>query len=139
MLTYHELESAIEYATAGECYDVEVYLNKQTGQLHYEDESTGETLPEDVQEQDYYIQIPLTKDLDILPGRLLPLRFARNHLSVEAYEQVYTIFQSKGAFQRYRTYLETNNLLDQWYAFESDKYKHAIMAWCEEHNITLSE
>jgi hypothetical protein len=47
------------------------------------------------------------------------------------------IFSRRGAYRRYKDLLEQKGLLDEWYDFEQQRTRQALLDWCEENGIEL--
>ena len=65
------------------------------------------------------------------------LKYVSEHLS-EKVNEVYEIFSRKGAYQRYKALLASLGKLEDWYKYESERQKEALMVWCEENKIEVS-
>jgi len=66
----------------------------------------------------------------------LAIKYAQTHLP-EQLNQVHSYFNASGAYARFKALLERKNHLDQWYAFEQEALKEAILAWCAENDISI--
>jgi hypothetical protein len=53
--------------------------------------------------------------------------------------RVRDIFGRRGAYRRFKDFLETRSMLEKWYAFEEKATAEALRKWCEENGIELAE
>lgn len=95
---------------------------------------SDEDVPEDVHENDQYLEIPHQNDLDL--GRRLVHRFIREK-APQLGADVDAIFSRRGAYSRYKDLLHAEGLLDAWYEYESAQTTKALQAWCAENGIEL--
>ena len=89
-------------------------------------------MPGDVDNLDKYIRIPHRNDLDL--GKVLVFDFVSGHLP-DALQEVDRIFNRKGAYARFKQFLESKGMLDQWYEYEDRRQKTALREWCKENGI----
>lgn len=82
------------------------------------------------------IEIPHKNDLDF--GQNLVFEFIASTLPDE-YNRVRDIFRRRGAYGRFKDLLDSKGLLEAWYRFENDREKEALLLWCEENQIELSD
>ncbi len=134
-LNYSDLEMAFEFVSSGYGYDSSAYLDKETGQLYYDSDVSDEELPGDLYENEKYLEIPDKREFDL--GKPLALEFAQRHIP-EDFDKVYSIFQSKGAYARYKSLLENKGILEKWYEFEQVALKVSIVEWCNEQGIKFN-
>ena len=131
-----ELDLALDYSSfdslVGDHY---VYLNRMTGQLYYDSDASEDEIPEDVDDSKKYLLIPTKQDLGL--GKPLVLEFVSEYLP-EHVNEVHAIFSRKGAYQRYKALLCTLEKLEDWYQYEAEKQKEALINWCEENDIEVS-
>ena len=110
-------------------------LDKSAGRIYYHSEMYDEDeIPEDLWESDSAVEIPHKNDLDL--GRKLVFDFVDTALPDE-YERVRDIFGRSGAYSRYKDFLQSKGLLEQWYDFENNALEEAIRQWCRENEIEL--
>lgn len=50
-------------------------------------------------------------------------------------EQLFNITRGKGAFRRFREITDYNNITDDWYKFQDNKYKEIAEEWCINNEI----
>lgn len=134
---YDDIERALFYVSAGLEFENSAILNKATGQIHYHSEMLGdEEILEDVWESDSVIAIPHTNDLNL--GRNLVFKFIESQ-APDNYDHVRDIFSRKGAYARYKNFLESKGLTQDWYDFENAAQEKALRKWCEKHEIELED
>ena len=126
-----DLELALEFNSSGN-YDNEVYLDNESGKIIYVSDLVDEEPPIDLFENEKYALLPTKQDLDL--GKSLALKFAHEKIP-EHYNEVYSIFSSKGAYSRFKSLLERRGLLELWYKYEQEKSIEAIKEWCNENEI----
>ena|SRR5688572_32951486 len=135
---YAEISSAFEFVSSAAPAEHNAYISLDTGQIHWVSElaSMDEEVPDDLDTSDRYIAVPHKNDLDL--GRNLVLRFTREEVS-DSYDRVRSIFQSKGAYGRFKDLLESKSLLEKWYRFEEEARDRALRDWCAENDIQIIE
>ena len=70
-------------------------------------------------------------------GKPLVLEFASEYIP-EQIDRVSEIFSRKGAYQHFKALLTDIGKLEDWYKYESDKQKEALIQWCKENEIDVS-
>jgi len=135
---FDEICEAFEFVNFGGLGENQAFLDLETGAIYYQSDymDEEEELPEDLDTSDRYISIPDQRDLDL--GRRLVDRFVRQYLPDEI-GKVRTIFSRSGAYARFKDLLEYRDLLEQWYAFESEAKNRELREWCEMNSIDLEE
>ena len=109
---------------------------KDTGQILYHSEmgDMDEIGDKDL-DWDTCIDIPHKNDLDL--GQRLVFEFVEKHLP-DGYHRVREIFRRRGAYGRFKDFLESKELLQSWYDFERRCEEQVLRQWCEENEIELS-
>ena len=137
VISFNEIEDAFFYVSMEQMYMHSAILNRETGDIFYTSEmGDSDELPDDVDDQDKYINIPHKNELDL--GKSLVLDFTSEHLPAEL-ETVHSIFRRKGAYSRFKELLEAKGLLDTWYKYEELRQKEALREWCRENNINIKD
>lgn len=136
MITFSDIETAFLFVNSAPYGMNSAVLRKDTGQILYQSEMSGidETEEEDL-DWDMCVEIPHKNDLDL--GKQLVFAFVDEHIPDE-YDRVYRIFRRRGAYGRFKNFLDSIGLLDTWYEFEDKHEKQALRKWCEENEIELS-
>jgi hypothetical protein len=131
---YDDLMLAFDFVGSAPPMEHGAYISLDTGEIYWTSElnPNEEDLPEDFETSDRYIAIPHKNDLDL--GMNLALSFVRQELP-ELYEQARSIFRSKGAYRRFKQFLESERLLEMWYKFEAQSVEKALGDWCADNGI----
>lgn len=137
MPSYQDIEDAILFSDAiftdgGAYYDPTrdaVYLK---GSDLEEDQNN---IPDDVN-WEACILIPGGKQLDL--GRALVERFV-TETRPDDLELVRHFFARRGAYRRFRNWVEGVGLLDIWHAYRGRAEHDTLLAWCAEHKIPLTD
>jgi len=133
-----DLILAFEFVGASSTGEHQVFLCKQTGELHWHFDSSDELdeLPDDIDDGEKYIRLPDKRDLDL--GKPLVFDFVSQFLP-DAFDEVQKIFNRKGAYARFKDLLDRRGALDQWYAFEEKAEENALRSWCERNSIEITD
>ena len=105
------------------------WVNRATGEIivHSEFGDNFEELPDDIDEAEKYIELPSPRDLDL--GRRLVMDFAAERLA-SRYDEIADIFSRKGAYRRFKAFLERVGALESWYEYEAQAKERALREWC---------
>jgi hypothetical protein len=134
-IPYSDIETAFFFVGSEQRFMNGALLDTATGKIYYRSGmGDSDEIPEDVRESDSVVEIPHQKDLEL--GINLVFVFAES-LAPEDSDQVRYIFRRKGAYSRYKAFLESKGLLQKWYDFENEAQEKAIRAWCKDHQIEL--
>lgn len=133
-----ELLGAFEWVSAAGPFENAAYVCRRTGKIWLvsDFDDMGEEAPADVDDESLYVAVPGKKELDL--GRSLALRFADEHLPDRSLE-IRSYFRGPGAYAQFKRVLDATDMLEAWYAFESNGIDQALRAWAAENNIELSE
>jgi hypothetical protein len=133
---FQDILEAFEFVSFAQMDEHQAFLDKETGKVYYHSEfgDDEEELPEDI-DGEKYIVIPHKNDLDL--GKKLVLDFAHQHLPY-AVAMIHAMFNRKGAYSRYKDFLEQRGMLEQWYEYESEKQEKALREWCESSSIEIN-
>src|SRR4030095_15292984 len=94
-----------------------------------------EELPDDIDDDEKYIQVPDKRALDL--GKPLVMDFARAVLLPQDIDDVRGMFRKRGAYAKFKGLLARRRALDQWHEFERDATERALREWCMENSIEL--
>jgi len=134
--TISNLEEAFMFASAGADLDAGAYLDRETGDFRIVGEGFDE--PEGAADElagsDRYIRVPNKYDLDL--GKALVFDFAADQLP-DAQDEVRDIFRHRGAYARFKGFLDARDQLDAWYDYEHRKTLEALRDWAEGRGIEL--
>ncbi len=138
LVVLSDLVLAFEFVSSAAPFENRAYISRDSGRIVLESDfiEDEEKLPKDLGDPEHYIEIPHKHDLDL--GKQLVLRFVRSELP-DSYDEVARIFMRKGAYSRYKTFLESRGLLDTWYTFEEAETDAAFRRWAEDEELELSE
>lgn len=134
---FDKILEAFEFANFGGPDEVEAYLDRETGQTLLISDIGDEIdpVPDDL-ESERYLSLPNKRDLGL--GKRLVLSFAEEHLP-ESLDDIRGIFSSKGAYGRFKAFLERRGMLDLWHDYENEAQASALRAWCEDQGIPLKD
>lgn len=134
---FEELRNALEFVSADAFEDESAYICQNTGTIYWisSDIDLEQDLPEDIETSDRYIAVPHKNDFDL--GQSLVMSFINQELP-EDYNTVASYFRKKGAYRRFKELLESRGALEVWYAFEANATDKALLDWCQENNIQLT-
>ena len=137
-ITYSALQDAFMMASIDGMGEQEVYLSRETGEVHWHNEfgDNIEELPDDVDDATKYVRVPGRKDLDL--GRPLVMSFVEEHLP-DDFDDVRRFFGRRGAYAKFRALLTRRRALDRWYDFEAKAEERALREWCKDNGVTLED
>lgn len=137
-VSWTDLILAFEFVSANNPGENQAFLCKQTGKLYWDSTSSDELdeLPDDIDDEEKYVQIPDKRDLDL--GKPLVLDFVGQFLP-DDFDEVQRIFSRRGAYARFKDLLVRRGKLDQWYGFESKAEESALRRWCDLNLIEVSD
>lgn len=131
-----DLRDAFEFANAGFLTETNAYVCSETGAIYYvsSEFEPEEEVPDDLETSDRYIAVPKRSDLDL--GRHLALSFVDQELP-DDYALAADFFRKKGAYRRFKGFLDSRGMLEKWYAFEENATETALRQWCADNNVRL--
>ncbi len=136
-LKYDQVEEAFIFLSMTAQYENYAYLDNETGEAFYVSEyGDSYELPEDLEENDKYIEVPHKNELDL--GRNLVFDFVASHLPDE-FDRVRDIFRRRGAYRKYKDLLDSRGKLQAWYDFEQRATEAALREWCRDNGIALTD
>jgi hypothetical protein len=134
-MTYDDIENAFLFVSGAPPFEHSAVVHRVSGEIFYASIVAGiDEIPEDVGENDDYLWIPQKNDLDL--GKSLVMDFVRAHCEEEM-EEVLDIFRRKEAYGRFKDLLAQKGLLEDWYAFEQERTREALLEWCAENGVVL--
>ncbi len=134
-IKFSDIEDAYFYVSSAPMTANIAVLCKETGEIFYaSDYDDEDEIPEEVYDREDSIEILHKNDLDL--GRNLVFEFVEQFLPSD-FERVRQIFRRKGAYGRYKDFLENRDFLQKWYDFENTRQKETLREWCEDNQITL--
>jgi uncharacterized protein UPF0158 len=136
-MDYNDLLLAFEFVSSGAPRENQAFVSLDSGQTfwisHGEAVEDG-VIPDDLEGSDRYVEVPHKHDLDL--GQSLVFRFADERLPHRRHD-IAELFHRSGAYRRFKGLLESENRLQEWYAFEEDATRQALHEWCNENGIRL--
>ena len=136
MVKFSDIEDAFFFVSSQSYGLHTAILNKKTGRLFYRSEmSDWDEIGDDL-EWENHIEIPHKNDLEL--GQELVFEFVENYL-VDDYERVRQMFRKRGAYGRFKHFLASKGLLQNWYDFENQREEKALREWCEVNGIEIGE
>jgi hypothetical protein len=131
-----ELRNAFEFVSSGPSSEHSAYICIDTGIIYWTSNviDLEEEIPDDVDTSDRYIAVPHKNDLQL--GQNLALSFIDQEIPHE-YNFAASLFRKRGAYRRFKELLQTEGLLEKWFAFETNASDLALQDWCKENNIEL--
>jgi len=136
-LSFAKMWNAFEETCFGESCSIAAYINKENGDVfiaHDLDDDLNDDNPEDLFENDIYFSLPYPTELT--SGRELALQFASAEVRDHA-DEIYEIFEKRGAFSRFKHLLAHIGKLEDWYTFEQETQKKELREWFEVNEIDI--
>ncbi len=135
-INYTDLSNAFEFVSSGPPFEQIAYICIDTGAIYWvsNDIELEEEVPDDLETSDRYIAVPHKNDLNL--GQSLALSFIDQTLP-DAYNTVASYFRKRGAYRHFKELLQSQDLLEKWYAFEASTSDAALLEWCQENDIQL--
>ena len=135
MATFDEIQDAFLFVSSDEYGMNRALLCLDNGEIYYHSENGDfDELDEDKFDCDHFIEIPRKNDLD--RGERLVFDFAEQHLADEL-DNVQQIFSHRGAYRRFKDFLERKDLLQSWYDFANQREEEALREWALDNKIEL--
>ncbi len=136
-IPFREILDAYESANFGEPGMTTAYVSRSTGKTFLVFEGGDNfDLPDDLEDSDDYLPLPDKRDLDL--GQRLVWDFVATRLP-EDQDYINGLFRSRGAYRRYKDFLDRKGLLDEWYEYERARTETALQKWCRLHQIEISD
>ena len=134
MVDFGEIESAYQFVSSGTRYEHQAFLSRETGEIFFSSEmGESDELPDDV-DSERYVAIPDKWDLDL--GEPLVMEFVARHLP-EGLDAVHAMFRKRGAYARFKAFLDERDLLQPWYDYQADAETAALKEWCKENGVDV--
>ena len=133
-----DLVDAVDFVSFSDLGENRAYICSKTGTIYYicDDPKLNQDNPADLEESEQYISVPSKRDLDL--GRNVVNDFVDRELPDE-FDRVRDFFRRRGAWRRFKDFLDSRGLLEKWHRFEEQSAVAAVRAWCEDNEIPLSE
>jgi len=135
-INFSELRNAFEFVSSGPSSQHSAYICVDTGIIYWTSNvmDLEEDIPDDLETSDRYIQVPHKNDLKL--GQGLALAFIDQEIPHD-YNFAASLFRKRGAYRRFKELLQSEGLLEKWFAFEANASDMALQDWCKENHIEL--
>ncbi|MCK4792356.1 MAG: hypothetical protein KAV87_51980 [Desulfobacteraceae bacterium] len=136
MLKFADVQHAFFFVGSSSYGMNSAVLCKNTGQIYYRSEMSGlDEISEEDLDWDTCVEIPHQNDLGL--GQELVFEFVDNHLP-DQYHQVRQFFRKRGAYDRFKSLLESKGLLQSWFDLENQREEQEFWQWCKDNEIDIS-
>lgn len=117
--------------------DSEAFVSRVTGNVHLSSGTMGldDELPEDIEDGSIDVAVPNKHDLNL--GKSRALTFAEEQLA-DSYQAVANFFRQRGAFGRFKDFLERKGSLEAWYCYEVKATELALREWGAERGLFIT-
>jgi hypothetical protein len=137
MVKFSDLQEAFFFVSGAPQGMHTAILCKDTGEIRYRSEGSDlDEIGEDEIDWDNWVEIPHPNQLDL--AQKLVFEFVESILPSD-YERVRKIFRKRGAYGRFKGFLESKGMLDRWHDFENRRQEEALRKWIRENGIVLTE
>jgi len=135
-INFSELRNAFEFVSSGPSSQHSAYICVDTGIIYWTSNvmDLEEDIPDDLETSDRYIQVPHKNDLKL--GQGLALSFIDQEIPHD-YNFAASLFRKRGAYRRFKELVQSEGLLEKWFAFEANASDMALQDWCKENHIEL--
>lgn len=136
MMKFSDIDYAFMWVSSGGPFENEAVVKLSTGEIFYRSDLLGEDdFPPDIDEApDDYLMIPHKHDLDL--GQKLVWEFVDREIP-GLYGKVRSIFSRRGAYSRYKRFLDELDLLENWFEFEKTRTEEKLRAWCRDNDLEI--
>jgi len=132
-----DLETAFEFVSSSPPLLNTAYVSRSTGETFYRSDLADEDdLPEDVEENPDYVEVPHRNDLDL--GQRLVWDFVEREVPQHS-ERVRGFFRRRGAYGRFRDFLDAHHLLTSWDTFEAVRTRQALLEWAAAVGLAIDD
>ncbi len=133
--TFTDILDGYEFCALADLPDTQAFVSLERGTVHIvsSDLELEEERLEDI-ETGTYLALPGKRDLDL--GRELVMEFTEKYLPSSA-ETVRGFFHRRGAYGRFKEFLDRRGQLDAWFEFERSATESRLRQWCADHGIDL--
>jgi hypothetical protein len=132
---FEDLEMAYEFVSSAPYGENVALLDGATGNIFYSSMITGDDeITEDMWASEDTIEIPGKMELGL--GKQLVFEFVEHHIPDDV-RQIREFFSRRGAYSRYKEFLDSKGLLEKWYDFEETAQQEALRHWCVKNEIEL--
>lgn len=137
---FSDIVDAFEFASFGGLGENLAYVCRRSGKIYFHSEYSDvpelEELPNDIEDEEKYLQIPDKRELDL--GKSLVLDFVRQFM-LDEFDDIREIFRRRGAYGKFKDLLARKAALEKWYEFERAATDRALREWCDLNSIKLAD
>lgn len=135
-IEYSVLRNAFEFVSSGSPSEQSAYICKDSGVIYWVSSTLEleEEVPDDLEISGRYIAVPHKNELKL--GQNMALTFIDQMLP-DDYNTVASYFRKRGAYRRFKELLQSQGMLETWYAFEANASDAALLEWCQANSIQL--
>lgn len=141
-IPFSEIESAYLFVSMGGANECRAVLCRTSGKIYLQSDLADidelaeleDELPDDPDDDEKYIDIPDQRELGL--GKRLVFDFVREVMPDDL-GQVHRIFDRRGAYGRFKDFLDERKVLERWYEFENAATRRALREWCKLNSIPL--
>ncbi|RQO82885.1 hypothetical protein [Acidovorax sp. FJL06] len=133
---FSDILDGYEFCTVGDLLDTQAFVSLESGTVHIvsgDMELDEEAPPEDI-ETGPYLALPGKSELGL--GWALAIEFSEQAIAADA-SSVRDFFRRRGAYHRFKEFLERRGQLDAWFEFERSAVESRLRQWCADHGIEL--
>jgi hypothetical protein len=133
---YDDLLAAYEWVSSSPDDSV-AFVSRVTGNVHWSSSTMelDDVLPEDIDDGSIYVVVPNKHDLNL--GKDLALAFVEEQFA-DSYQIVADFFRQRGAYGRFKDFLERKGRLEAWYDYEAKATELALREWATEEGLSVS-
>lgn len=135
-----DVEHAFECVNAGGYDEINAWIDRDNGAIfiQFPPGMTDEEpeFPDDIDTNDRYVVVPGGRDLDL--GTSLVMRFAHERMPEHA-DTISDIFHRRGAYRRFKDFLDQQDRLGDWCDYERQAKLQALREWCKDNGIAVVE
>jgi hypothetical protein len=137
MIKFDDIQNAFLFVSSAAYGMNSAVVRKDTGEILYRSEMSGEDeIGEKNLDPDHWVAIPHRNALDL--DQSLVLEFVKANLP-DQYDAVRQIFKKRGAYGRFKEFLDSKGRLERWHKYSDQREEMALRKWCEENGIDLSD
>jgi hypothetical protein len=130
-----DLEFAFDFVGSAQPCEHTAFVSRSTGQrLLHSDIGELDDLPDDLDENEDYLEIPHYKDLSL--GQGLVWEFVAAEIP-DRESEIRSFFRGRGAYRLYKRRLQEIGLVERWCEFEETRRRQAVLEWCAEHGLEV--
>ena len=134
-IKFDDIMEAFFFVNEGGLANHTAVLDNSTGKVYWQSEDSEiNEIPEGLLDSKDAIEIPQKNELCL--GTELVFEFAGAKIP-DDYEKIQDIFSSRGAYSKFKDFLESKGLVKDWYAFENESQEKAVRKWCKDSEVKL--